>query len=183
MELSTGDASDKNHPLAEVFAGSGRLAVLDGVSARILDSQVYAESKPDPQKLLFQVDLAPGETRTFYILDAAALAATPPPIVKTFARYVPEWHEDFAWESDRIAHRIYGKGLETWQKEPLTSSGVDVWIKRTRSLVVNDMYRTMKLFITNGPSQDDYRVGKTRGCGGLGIWQDGKFYVSKNWST
>jgi hypothetical protein len=39
----------------------------------------------------------------------------------------------------------------------------------------------MNFFDTNGPAQDDYRVGKTRGCGGLGIWQDGKLYVSANW--
>ncbi|HXC34474.1 MAG TPA: DUF4861 family protein, partial [Candidatus Acidoferrales bacterium] len=106
------------------------------------------------------------------------------PIVKTFARYVPEREDDFAWESDRIAHRIYGPALETWQAEPLTSSGIDVWIKRTRNLVINQMYGTMKLFNTNGPSQDDFKVGKaTRGCGGLGIWSDGKLHVSKNWRS
>ena len=31
--------------------------------------------------------------------------------------------------------------------------------------------------------QDDYRVGKTRGCGGLGIWSGDKLYISKNWRT
>jgi rhamnogalacturonyl hydrolase YesR len=159
-----------------------KYVVLDGLSSRILDSQVYSsDSNSAPNKLLFQVDLAPGETRTFYILDASALAAVPPPIVKTFARYVPERHDDFAWESDRIAHRMYGPALETWQAEPLTSSGIDVWVKRTRNPVINQMYGTMKLFDTNGPAQDDFKVGKTRGDGGLGIWKDGKLYVSKNW--
>lgn len=165
--------------------GLNFFAVMDGNSSRILDSQLYftGTDKFPVAQLLFQVDLAPNETKTFYILDASALAAVPPPIVKTFARYVPEREDDFAWESDRIAHRMYGPALETWQKEPLTSSGVDVWIKRTRSLIINQMYGTMKLFDTRGPSQDDYRVGKTRGCGGLGIWNDGKLYVSKNWGT
>ncbi|HTA95243.1 MAG TPA: glycoside hydrolase family 88 protein [Verrucomicrobiae bacterium] len=172
------------------FPGSStnaEIAILDGLSSRILDSQEYEFENDVPNhdkvKLLFQVDLAPGETRTFYILDSSALAAVPPPIVKTFARYVPERHDDFAWESDRIAHRMYGPALETWQAEPLTSSGIDVWVKRTRNLVINDMYGTMKLFVTNGPSQDDFKVGKTRGDGGLGIWKDGKNYVSKNWRT
>ena len=136
-----------------------------------------------PDKLLFQVDLAPGETRTFYILDASALAAVPPPIVKTTARYVPERHDDFSWESDRIAHRMFGPALETWQAEPLTSSGVDVWIKRTRSLVADQMYHTGVYYDTNAVAQDDYRVGKTRGDGGLGIWDGQKLYVSKNWRT
>ncbi|HWY29205.1 MAG TPA: glycoside hydrolase family 88 protein [Candidatus Acidoferrum sp.] len=183
VEVTLGNGGDASGVLVVTFGGSRNLAVMDGVSARILDSQIYSESTNGPDKLLFQVDLAPGETRSYYILDAAALASLPPPIIKTFTRVVPERHDDFAWESDRIAHRIFGKALETWQAEPLTSSGVDVWIKRTRNLVVNDMYRTMQLFNTNGVSQDDYRVGKTRGCGGLGVWQDGQLYVSKNWRT
>ncbi len=162
------------------------LVVMDSLSSRVLDSQVYSSGHGTlerPDKLLFQVDLAPHETKTFYILDASALAAIPPPIVKTFARYVSERHDDFAWESDRIAHRMYGPALETWPAEPLTSSGIDVWVKRTRALVINQMYGTMKLFETNGAAQDDFKVGKTRGDGGLGIWQDGKLYVSENWRT
>ncbi|HSY09916.1 MAG TPA: glycoside hydrolase family 88 protein, partial [Candidatus Dormibacteraeota bacterium] len=159
----------------------GTAKIMNDVSSRVLDSQVYSsESNSAPDKLLFQVDLAPSETRTFYILDASALAAVPPPIVKTFARYVPERHDDFAWESDRIAHRMFGPALETWQEEPLTSSGVDVWIKRTRNLIVNQMYRT-GVYDTNGVSQDDYKVGKTRGDGGLGIWDGQKLHVSANW--
>ena len=158
-------------------------AVMDGMSSHILDSQAYYPETNNLPKLLFQADLAPHETRTFYIMDMERLPAVPQPIVKTFARYVPERHDDFAWESDRIAHRMYGPGLEVWKAEPLTSSGIDVWVKRTRDLVVNQMYGTMKFFNTNGPSQDDYRVGKTRGDGGLGIWSDGEIHVSKNWHT
>ena len=163
---------------------------MDGTSSRILNSQLESipltpesAAKNIAEKLLFQVDLAPGETRTFYILDAAALAAVPPPIVKTTARYVPERHDDFSWESDRIAHRVFGPALETWQAEPLTSSGVDVWVKRTRNLVADEMYHTGIYYGTNLVSQDDYRVGKTRGDGGLGIWDGQKLYVSKNWRT
>ncbi|HEX7570740.1 MAG TPA: glycoside hydrolase family 88 protein, partial [Verrucomicrobiae bacterium] len=76
----------------ETFPGVWRqIAVMDGLSSRILDSQVYSTgSNSAPDKLLFQVDLAPGETRTFYILDASALAAVPPPIVKTYARQITE---------------------------------------------------------------------------------------------
>jgi unsaturated rhamnogalacturonyl hydrolase len=175
-----------NHGLPAVKPGhleaNGNWAVMDELSSsRVLDSQAYYDGTNSAPTLLFQVDLAPHETRTYDILDASALPALPPPIVKTFARYVPERHDDFAWESDRIAHRMYGPALETWKAEPLTSSGIDVWIKRTRNLVINQMYGTMKLFNTNGPSQDDFKVGKTRGCGGLGIWSDGKLHVSKNW--
>ena len=165
-----------------------QFAVMDGTSSRILDSQIctniniYYGNLP-LSNLLFQVDLAPHETRTYDILDASVLTITPQPIVKTFAYYAPERHDDIAWESDRIAHRMYGPGLETWAKEPLTDSGIDVWIKRTRNLVVKNMYDANFFFATNGPAQDDYRVGHTRGCGGLGIWDGSTLHVSKNWHT
>jgi len=183
VEINLGKAEENESPTSAISQRSGRLVVMEGLSSRILDSQIYADSDTGPHKLLFQVDLAPRETRTFCVLDASVLPGTPVPIVKTYARRVPERHDDFAWESDRIAHRIFGQALETWQAEPLTSSGVDVWVKRTRNLVVNQMYGTMNFFNTNGPAQDDYRVGKTRGCGGLGVWLDGKLYLSKNWRT
>jgi unsaturated rhamnogalacturonyl hydrolase len=73
-----------------------KIAVMDGGSSCVLDSQI--ESFPFTnenlvnniaQKLLFQADLAPGETRTFYILDASALATVPPRFVKTSAPQNP----------------------------------------------------------------------------------------------
>ena len=168
--------------LSKPMIGKGTLAVVDGISSRIVDSQTCPTARiVTPSKLLFQVDLAPGETRTFYILDAEALAAIPPPIVKTFARYVPERYDDFAWESDRIAHRIYGQALI--KAEGTISSGADVWIKKDRGLVVDTMYATKHYHEDNGSFMDDYRVGKSRGCGGLGIWDGKKLFVSSNWKN
>ena len=191
VEIGTEEFARAGTSFLDVLRDNAKqIAVMDGVSSRILDSQLMSlPFTPEnmkanvAEKLLFQVDLAPHETRTYYILDASALAATPQPIIKTYFHYAPERHDDVAWESDRIAHRMYGPALETWEAEPLTDSGIDVWIKRTRGLIVSNMYATEKFFITNGPSQDDYKVGHTRGCGGLGIWSDGKLHVSKNWST
>ncbi len=179
--------SDSNEPtlrrflvLATMF--KEQVKVMDGVSSRVLDSQICASgTNPAPTKLIFQVDLAPGETRTFYILDASALAATPPPIMKTKARYVPERYDDFAWESDRIAHRIYGQALI--KAEGTVSSGADVWIKKDRGLIVDTMYATKHYHEDNGAFMDDYRVGKSRGCGGLGIWDGKKLFVSSNWKN
>ena len=160
------------------------LVVMDGISSRILDSQAITYV-PDNgpltyfPELIFQADLAPGETRTFYILDAAALAAVPPPIVKTMARYVPERFDDFAWESDRIAHRTYGLALI--KAENTISSGPDVWIKKDRGLIVDTMYATKHYHEDNGSFMDDYRVGHSRGCGGVGIWDGQKLYTSSNY--
>jgi len=161
--------------------GEKFFAVLDGVSSRILDSQLYftGTGKPPVAMFLFQVDLAPGETRTFYLLDATALAVVPPPIVKTFARYVPERFDDFAWESDRIAHRTYGQALIP--AEGTISSGPDVWIKKDRRLIVDVMYATKHYHDDNGEFMDDYRVGHSRGCGGVGIWDGKVLHTSSNY--
>lgn len=154
------------------------VAVMDGMSSRILDSQTYSPEKGE-EKLLFQVDLAPAETRNYDLLDASALAATPRPIIKTFARYVPERDDDFAWESDRIAYRMYGLALI--RAEGTISSGPDVWIKKHRQLIVNEMYKTKHYHYDNGEFMDDYRVGNSRGCGGLGVWDGQRLYVSSNY--
>ena len=200
IEIAAGNifTTDNN-----AFAAMHEISVMDGKSSRILDSQTYLEDSQakilfridatthqqlpvnderhsySVRKLLFQVDLAPGETRTFYILDATALPAVPPPIVKTMARYVTERFDDFAWESDRIAHRIYGQALI--KAEGTVSSGADVWIKKDRGLIVDTMYATKHYHEDNGAFMDDYRVGKSRGCGGLGIWDGKKLFVSSNW--
>ena len=161
---------------------SSELAVKDAaghlVPAQVTNSQ--PENKGHADALIFQHDFAAGEKSATFTIEKAVRPA-PPFSSRVLARLVPERQDDFAWENDRIAHRVFGKALETWKAEPLTSSGFDVWIKRTRGLVINDLYRTMKFFDANGPAQDDYRVGKTRGDGGLGVWRDSKLYVSANW--
>lgn len=169
---------DAEPALQTLYSSAKQIAVMDGLSSRILDSQIYSPSDNE-QELLFQVDLAPGETRRYCVLDASALAAVPPPIVKTFARYVPERDDDFAWESDRIAHRMYGLALIA--AEGTISSGPDVWIKKHRELIVDPMYKTGHYHYDNGEYMDDYRVGNSRGCGGLGIWDGKKLYVSSNY--
>jgi unsaturated rhamnogalacturonyl hydrolase len=164
--------------------GGCKLMVVDCVSSRVLDSQVVLSAKGAiTENLLFQIDLAPCESRTFYIFGFPRSAGVPVPqaIVKTFARYVPERFDDFAWESDRIAFRAYGQALIT--AEGTISSGADVWIKKNRELIVGTMYATKHYHEDNGSFMDDYRCGKSRGCGGLGIWDSKKLYVSSNWKN
>ena len=159
-------------------ANTHACAILDGQSSRIIPSQMVGEST------LFQVDLGPGETRTYQLVDTSACPASlkfPTPVVKTFARYVPERYDDFAWESDRTAHRTYGQALI--KAEGTVTSGPDVWIKRDRGLIVDVMYATKHYHEDNGEFMDDFRVGKSRGCGGLGIWDGKVLHSSSNYKT
>jgi len=131
------------------------------------------------EQVIFQADLAANATRTFTI-SAGAQQVYKPEQFKAFGRFVRERRDDFAWENDRTAHRTYGKALETWAQEPLTSSTIDVWFKRTRRLVVNEWYMVDDYHRDNGEGADMYSAGRSRGCGGNGIWDNGKLYTSRN---
>jgi unsaturated rhamnogalacturonyl hydrolase len=65
--------------------------------------------------------------------------------------------------------------------EGTVSSGVDVWVKSTRGLVINKWYKNGDYHNDHGEGLDDYRVGRSRGCGGLGIWDGHTYYVSSNY--
>ncbi|HJQ37489.1 MAG TPA: DUF4861 family protein [Thermoanaerobaculia bacterium] len=129
--------------------------------------------------LIFQTDLPPKGKRTFEV-KAGEKRVYKREDFRAYGRFVRERFDDFAWENDRVAHRMYGAALETWQQEPLTSSTVDVWLKRTRRLVINDWYMVDDYHRDNGEGADFYSAGKSRGCGGGGVWRDGKLVVSTN---
>jgi hypothetical protein len=92
---------------------------------------------------------------------------------------VPERADDFAWENDRIAFRIYGPALWKQDGEKKTGSGVDVWCKRVRQPVVNAMYKDGNYHHDNGASVDCYKVGTACGCGGTAIWAEGKLKAGR----
>ena len=83
--------------------------------------------------------------------------------------------------NDRIAHRMYGKGLETWMGEPLTSSTVDIWSKRTPKMVIDKWYMVDDYHVDYGEGADFYSAGPSRGIGGSGLWANNQLYVSKNY--
>lgn len=150
-------------------------AVMDAQTSKIIDSQWVEGS------LLFKVDLAPGESREYLVVAAGHLPALPAPLVRSHCRFVPERMDDFAWESDRIAHRMYGPALITG--EGTVSSGIDVWVKRTRKLVVDAWYKSGDYHKDHGEGLDGYKVGPTRGCGGLGIWDGKQLFTSSNFKS
>jgi hypothetical protein len=129
--------------------------------------------------VIFQADLAPGETR-IYTVSVGRKQVYARAQFRAYGRFVRERFDDFAWENDRIAHRMYGKALETWQGEPLTSSAVDIWSKRVPRLVIDDWYMTDNYHADAGEGCDDYSAGASRGCGGNGLWAEGKLWVSRN---
>lgn len=147
-------------------------------NGNVLASQeIDANSDGMPENLIFQVSFKADE-KTKNIKIEATDEKQPVANAKTFGRFVPERMDDFAWENDRVAFRTYGKTLE----KELVSSGIDVWAKRVPELVIDRWYRGGDAFYhtDNGMGLDFYSVGRSRGCGGAGIWDGKKLHVSRN---
>jgi len=98
----------------------------------------------------------------------------------------PARWDDIFWENDKIAHRIYGPAVSrpAPDGEGLVSSGIDVWVKNVRTPFMDKQLMSGKQHDFHGEGQDCYDTGKTRGCGGLGIWDDAskKLINSRNWA-
>ncbi|HVT89748.1 MAG TPA: DUF4861 family protein [Tepidisphaeraceae bacterium] len=132
-----------------------------------------------PDMVIFQADFAPNESKTFTASPGGKLLYNEDQI-KAHGRFVRERFDDFCWENDKIAHRMYGKALETWKGEPLTSSSIDIWSKKTPKMVIDKWYMVDDYHADHGEGADFYSAGATRGDGGSGIWANDQLYVSKN---
>jgi unsaturated rhamnogalacturonyl hydrolase len=103
-----------------------------------------------------------------------------------FCRFVPERMDDFAWENDRVAFRMYGP--ELW-KNPAKQcgSGIDVWVKKVRYPIIDkwmkDKLKDSRYHIDTGEGADFYKVDKTLGCGGLGFWVNDNLLINRHFVT
>ena len=114
-----------------------------------------------------------------------------------YGRLYPERKDDYAWENDRCAYRVYGPAL---QKTGERSYGTDVWSKNTPELVVeqrywtedvvmmprveqlrrenrqrgDSLYRLNSYHHDHGRGMDLYQVGPTLGCGTPALLRDGQ---------
>lgn len=97
---------------------------------------------------------------------------------KVYGRYVPERKDDFAWENEYAAFRMYGPAL----KAENPSNGVDLWLKASPELVVDSFYYRehvlgLPYHINYGKGLDCYKVGHTCGAGGLIVLANGQTWI------
>lgn len=97
---------------------------------------------------------------------------------RVMARFVPERHDDFIFENNLIAGRIYGKDLEDCGPGQITSPGVDVWVKTPGALVANQRYideleNGISYHQNHGNGKDCYKVGRSLGAGASSPIVDG----------
>lgn len=171
--------------------GPAGLVVQDAQTGAVVLSQwLDLDADGQPEELLFQTDI-PAKGRRQFVLTAG----TPPPAPAdrtTFARFVPERTDDFAWENDRVAFRTYGPNAQELydRKDPngTLSSGMDCWLKRVPYPIIDKWYgrhvreKRFAYHTDVGEGYDPYHVGSSRGTGGTGVLDGGKLYVSRNFT-
>lgn len=149
--------------------------LVEAISRKEVPYQLEYRGAVKPLNLLLQISrLTPGQEIIFELIDGKPSATA----AKTFARYVPERKDDFAWENDRIAFRMYGKALETAADNAF---GTDIWSKRTDKLVLNKWYKAGDYHTDNGEGMDYYQVGLTLGAGDIAPYLLDTIRYSKNY--
>ena len=130
--------------------------------------------------LLFVADFWPKEKKSFTITAQNSSLKAPP---RVFIRH-DDPRDDIAWESDRIAFRIYGEGLKKTSSS-MSSNGIDVWPKSVKSLVVEKWYTKGHdaYHIDTGEGADFFDVGETLGAGGTAIWKNDSIYRADNFKS
>ncbi|MBZ4041058.1 DUF4861 family protein [Flavobacterium hibisci] len=126
------------------------------------------------QNLLVQVDLKAKSKLPLFVQKGKPDVFT----IKTYARYVPERKDDFAWENDHIAFRTYGKAIEGSNED---AYGFDVWVKRTNKMVINERYKRADYHTDHGDGLDYYQVGHTLGAGNMAPYVKDTIRYSANY--
>jgi len=162
--------------LAAVQPGGVRVRD-DASGAEVVSQAVDNDGDGRTDELIFQASFSPAEVKRFTV--EAAVGAAPPAVARVYAAHMAE-RDDMAWESDRIAFRMYGQGL--WKVDSLSSSGIDVWVKRVRTPIVEKWYSKGhdSYHRDTGEGADFFDVGETLGAGGTAVWKDGTLYRALN---
>jgi len=165
---------------ALTFDDVRKIQVKDTKTGKVLLTQAVDTNDDGTfEYVIFQADLAASATQTFSLTVGERLMARKDDF-RAYGRFVRERRDDFVWENDLVAHRMYGAALETWAQEPLTSSAVDIWVKKSPKMVVNEWYMVDDYHADHGEGADFYSAGRTRGCGGNAIFNTGKLFPSTN---
>lgn len=169
----------------------GDVLVKDENGKLVVTQLVDSNLDGTPDELLFQATVPALSKVTYTVFtDLKSNLKSPESATKTYARFVPERIDDFAWENDRVAFRTYGpeaqRLTEAGRTDGTLSSGIDLWLKRVNYSIIDSWYAKNVVapgyyHIEHGEGYDPYHVGGSRGTGGTGIWENDSLYTSKNY--
>lgn len=157
-----------SHP--EITAAN--VVVTDAAGAQV-PSQVYTEDF-GMVKLIFQASVDAHKSAQFTVKAGEREAYD----TLVFSRYVPERLDDYAYENNRIAGRVYGPALA----DPRTL-GPDIWLKRVEYPVVDKRYALNDYHHDHGDGLDCYKVGQTLGGGACAPYVGEDIIIGENYET
>ena len=158
--------------IGRAFISPEKVVVLDS-NGQQAPSQVLFDDSGNPEKLLFTANVEAGSLAIYNICRGER--ETYP--TQAFGRYVPERLDDYAWENNLTAYRIYGPRLESPQTQ-----GVDVWVKSTSKMIIDEWFARNDYHHNYGEGMDCYKVGNTLGGGALAIVEGGKLLLMGNYT-
>jgi hypothetical protein len=153
---------------------TANFVVINAATKKQIPFQLEHHGLSSIQNLLVQVDVK--AKSSFNLLIQKRKPGTF--VSKTYARFVPERKDDFAWENDKIAFRTYGKAIEKTKED---AYGLDVWVKRTDKLVLNERYKRMEYHVDHGDGMDYYHVGFSLGAGNMAPYVNDTIRYSANY--
>ncbi len=156
------------------FGTDSIFKIVDTSSGEEISYQQETKGMSETQNILLEVAVPALGSVTLTVEKSAAAQVA----ARTYARYVPERYDDFAWENDVVAFRMYGKGLEG---RPDDAHGLDIWSKRTADLVVDKWYARGDYHTDHGEGMDYYSVGMTLGAGDIAPFANDTVVFSKHY--
>lgn len=141
--------------------------------------------------LLFQPKVK-GNSKNIYEIVEIKKEERPESELVCYSRFVPERTDDYTWENDKVAFRVYGPVAqqiqESGKKGGTLSSGVDAWLKKVEYPIINKWYheelvsKVSSYHKDTGEGCDNFHVGVSRGVGGIAVKNEDEFYYSKNYT-
>lgn len=179
VEVSNPTAFDRQSEVVEVqwrdvqrcVALPDNVVVYD-MKGEPVASQLVFDEQGSLNSILFQADVEAGSSAYYKVARGEREEYEP----KVYGRYVPERMDDYAWENNLTAYRIYGPSL----KDPCTQ-GVDVWVKNTSKLIINEWFARNDYHHNYGEGMDCYKVGNTLGAGALAVVNGRELVLSGNY--
>lgn len=164
--------------IKEVFSKLGnvdldKIVVLNEEDGITVPAQIVVSPIGDTA-LIFQTQLNANAKKTYQIKQAKE---KPNYTSQVYGRFVPERKDDYAWENNKIAFRMYGPAL---QQTGEISTGIDVWAKKTDSLVIDKWYKSEDYHVDYGQGLDCYKVGPTLGAGAPAFVVNHKAHLAAN---
>ena len=141
-------------------------------------------------QILFQPKIKANSQKEFEIVQ---LIESEKPKAKTlcYSRFVPERTDDYTWENDKVAFRVFGPTAQKMVEDSIPggtlSSGVDAWLKKVDYPIINKWYKKETetdgtYHEDTGEGLDNFHVGISRGVGGIAVKSNSSYYFSKNYT-